>query len=128
MSHSSVERVIIPDSFLLIHYMLVKMREITVGLVIHREKIAENLDKTHGAIYSQVLLVELIERGMARSAAHEAIKAASQRAIDAQIALVDALKDDPQVALHLEGGGIDEESLLERVRATSRRLIERATT
>jgi adenylosuccinate lyase len=128
MSHSSVERVIIPDSFLLIHYMLVKMREITVGLVIHRKKIAENLDKTHGAIYSQVLLVELIERGMARSAAHEAIKAASQRAIDAQIALVDALKDDPQVALHLEGGGIDEESLLERVRATSRRLIERATT
>lgn len=126
MSHSSVERVIIPDSFLLIHYMLVKVRGIIEGLVVHEERIAKNLSLTRGAIYSQIILGELIERGMARSAAHEAIKGAAQRALEADSSLVSALRDDPQVARSLKGKGIDEESLLERVRVTSRRLIERA--
>jgi adenylosuccinate lyase len=127
MSHSCVERVILSDSFLLIHYMLVKARGIIEGLVVHEEQIAKNLSLTRGAIYSQILLVELIERGMARSTAHEAIKAAAQCALEADSSLVSALRDDPQVARSLKGEGIDEESLLERVRVTSRRLIERAT-
>jgi len=78
MSHSSVERVILPDSFLLIHYMLVKVRGIIEGLVVHEERIAKNLSLTREAIYSQVLLVELIGRGMARSEAHDAIKGAAK--------------------------------------------------
>lgn len=127
MSHSCVERVILPDSFLLIHYMLVKVRGIIEGLGVHEEQIAKNLSLTRGAIYSQILLVELIERGMARSTAHEAIKAAAQCALEADSSLVSALRDDPQVARSLKGEGIDEEALLERVRVTSRRLIERAT-
>ena len=126
MSHSSVERVILPDSFLLIHYMFVKVRGIIEGLVVHEERIAKNLSLTRGAIYSQILLVELIERGMARSTAHEAIKGAAQRALEADSTLVSALRDDPQVARCLKGEGIDEEALLDRVCATSRRLIERA--
>ena len=126
MSHSSVERVIIPDSFLLIHYMLVKVRGIIEGLVVHEERIAKNLSLTRGAIYSQILLIELIEHGMARSTAHEAIKAAAQRALEADSSLVSVLRDDPQVARYLKGEGIDEGALLERVRVTSRRLIDRA--
>ena len=126
MSHSCVERVVLPDSFLLIHYMLVKVHGIIEGLIVHEERIAKNLSLTRGAIYSQILLVELIERGMARSTAHEAIKAAAQHAILEETSLVDAMKDDPQVACYLQGGGIDEEALLERVRITSRRLVERA--
>ncbi len=126
MSHSCVERVILPDSFLLIHYMLVKARGIIEGLVVHEEQIAKNLSLTRGAIYSQILLIELIERGMARSTAHEAIKAAAQHALEADSSLVSALRDDPQVARSLKGKGIDEEALLERVRVTSCRLIERA--
>ena len=126
MSHSCVERVILPDSFLLIYYMLVKVRGIIDGLVVHEERIAKNLSLTRGAIYSQVLLVELIERGMARSTAHEAIKAAAQRALETDSSLVSVLREDPQVARSLKGKGIDEEALLERVRVTSRRLIERA--
>jgi adenylosuccinate lyase len=126
MSHSCVERVILPDSFLLIYYMLVKVRGIIEGLVVHEERIAKNLSLTRGGIYSQILLIELIERGMARSTAHEAIKAAAQRALEADSSLVSALREDPQVARSLKGEGIDEEALLERVRVTSRRLIERA--
>ncbi len=126
MSHSCVERVILPDSFLLIHYMLVTVRGIIEGIVVHEERIAKNLSLTRGAIYSQILLIELIEYGMARSTAHEAIKAAAQRALEADSSLISALRDDPQVARSLKGEGIDEEALLERVRVTSRRLIERA--
>ena len=126
MSHSCVERVILPDSFLLIHYMLVKVCGIIEGLIVHEGRIAKNLSLTRGAIYSQILLMELIERGMARSTAHEAIKAAAQCALEADSSLVSVLRDDPQVARSLKGEGIDEETLLERVRATSRRLIERA--
>ena len=126
MSHSCVERVILPDSFLLIHYMLVTVRGIIEGIVVHEERIAKNLSLTRGAIYSQILLIELIERGMARSTAHEAIKAAAQRALEADSSLISVLREDPQVARSLKGEGIDEEALLERVRVTSRRLIERA--
>lgn len=126
MSHSCVERVILPDSFLLIHYMLVKVCGIIEGLIVHEERIAKNLSLTRGAIYSQILLIELIEYGMARSTAHEAIKAAAQRALEADSSLISALREDPQVARSLKGEGIDEEALLERVRVTSRRLIERA--
>jgi adenylosuccinate lyase len=106
--------------------MLVKVCGIIEGLVVHEERIAKNLSLTREAIYSQILLVELIERGMARSTAHEAIKSASQHAILEKTSLVDALKNDPRVACYLQEGGIDEEALLERVRVTSRRLIERA--
>ena len=126
MSHSCVERVILPDSFLLIHYMLVTVRGIIEGIVVHEERIAKNLSLTRGAIYSQILLIELIEYGMARSTAHEAIKAAAQRALEADSSLISVLREDPQVARSLKGEGIDEEALLERVRVTSRRLIERA--
>lgn len=126
MSHSSVERVIIPDSFILIHYMLVRTTRVIAGLVVHKDRIEENLALTKGAVYSQALLLELVNRGMARSTAHEAIRAASQRAIAAKKSLIDAVKDDPQIAPFLKGGVIDEQSLLNRVRATSRRMIERA--
>lgn len=126
MSHSSVERVILPDSFLLIHYMLVKMCGIIEGIIVHEEQIAKNLLLTRGAIYSQALLLELVDRGMARSTAHEAIKKAVQHALEADSSLLSVLRDDPQIARSLAGAGIDDEALLDRVRATSRRLIERS--
>lgn len=126
MSHSSVERVILPDSFLLIHYMLVKMCGIIEGIIVHEEQIAKNLLLTRGAIYSQALLLELVDRGMARSTAHEAIKKAVQHALKADSSLLSVLRDDPQIARSLAGAGIHDEALLDRVRATSRRLIERS--
>lgn len=126
MSHSSVERVILPDSFLLIHYMLVKMCGIIEGIIVHEEQIAKNLLLTRGAIYSQALLLELVDRGMARRTAHEAIKKAVQHALKADSSLLSVLRDDPQIARSLAGAGIDDEALLDRVRATSRRLIERS--
>lgn len=124
MSHSCVERVVIPDSFILIHYMLVKMSELIAGLVLHKERIERNLALTKGAIYSQIILLELVKHGMSRSAAHEAIEEASKRALDTDTSLLSVLNEDPRVASLLKGEGIDKETLLERLRVTSRRIIE----
>lgn len=125
MSHSSVERVIIPDSFTLLHYMLVKMRTIISNLVVHEDAIARNFKLTHGAIYSQAILIALVEGGMPRNEAHEAIKAASIESFAQRRSLIDLLREDEKVASLLAATKIDEGEILDRVRATSRRLIER---
>ncbi|MCK4394742.1 hypothetical protein KAX17_17730, partial [Candidatus Bipolaricaulota bacterium] len=92
-------------------------------LVVHKEQIQKNLDLTKGAIYSQILLIELVEHGMVRSKVHEVLKAASKRALDTNTSLLSVLNDDPQVAELLKEQKIDEDVLLERLRATSHRII-----
>jgi len=123
MSHSSVERIVIPDSFSLIHYMLVKTTNLIAGLVVHRENIEKNTGLTKGAIYSQILLIELIERGVSRSVAHEAIKTASQIASRDNRSLLSVLKEDPKSAKLFGESVLDEEALLNELRITSRRII-----
>jgi len=91
--------------------------------VVHKEQIQKNLDLTKGAIFSQILLIELVERGMARSKAHEVLKVASKRALDTNTSLLSALNDNSQVAELLKEQKIDEDALLERLRATSHRII-----
>lgn len=127
MSHSSVERVIIPDSFTLLHYMLVKMRAIIGDLVVHKDVIARNLELTHGAIYSQAILIALVEQAMPRNEAHEAIKAASIESFAQRRSLIDLLREDEKIASLLAAAKVDEGEILDRVRATSRRLIGRET-
>jgi len=70
ISHSSVERVIIPDAFILMNYMLHKMTKIFSGIVIHTEKMSENIEMTKGLIFSQRLLLRLIKAGVPRQKAH----------------------------------------------------------
>jgi len=66
-----------------------------------------------------------VEQGMARSAAHEAIKAASMTALAEGRPLIEILRENGEIAPLLSAASIDEEVILDRVRATSRRLIER---
>ena len=125
MSHSSVERIIIPDSFTLIHYMLVKMTGVVSGLVVHEEKIQKNLEHSRGAIYSQPLLKRLVEQGMSRKEAHERIKAASEKALKTGTDLLSILKQDPKLNELLQNG-IDEEMFLSQLRSMSRQIISGA--
>ncbi len=74
ISHSSVERMIIPDSTMLLYYMLVKMIEVIDGLVVNKENISRNLDRTHGLIYSQRALLKLVEAGLTREQAYKAVQ------------------------------------------------------
>ncbi|HEY3252278.1 MAG TPA: lyase family protein, partial [Ignavibacteria bacterium] len=74
ISHSSVERMIIPDSTMLLFYMLVKMNEVLSGLVINKKNIEQNLNKTHGLIYSQRALLKLVECGLTREDAYKVVQ------------------------------------------------------
>lgn len=74
ISHSSVERVILPDSTTLAHYMLRRLKRVLQGLVVYEENIARNLHLTRGLVYSQRVLGFLIESGMDRSTAYEVVQ------------------------------------------------------
>jgi adenylosuccinate lyase len=77
ISHSSVERVIIPDSTILLDYMLDKSRKLIEQLVVNEEKMLDNMTRTSGLIHSQRMMLELIRRGATRMDAYEMIQALS---------------------------------------------------
>ena len=74
ISHSSVERIIIPDSTILLDYMLYKFTDIIQGLVIHEDIMKENLEKSRGIVFSQRVLLELIKKGLTRMEAYRIIQ------------------------------------------------------
>jgi len=74
ISHSSVERMILPDSTMLLYYMFVKMIEVVDGLVVNKQNVARNLNLTHGLIYSQRALLKLVECGLTREQAYKVLQ------------------------------------------------------
>ena len=77
ISHSSVERVILPDSTILLDYMLDKFTDIVRHLVVHEDRMLENLNKSGGVVFSGRLLLELIEKGLTRNEAYDKVQAAA---------------------------------------------------
>jgi len=71
LTHSSVERVIIPDSTILVNYMLNKFLMVMNELVINKDRMKENLDRTHGLIFSQKIMLALVDKGLSREEAYE---------------------------------------------------------
>ena len=80
ISHSSVERVIFPDSFILVHYMLKRFEKLLANLNVKKENMIENIEKYGGIIYSQGALLALCNKGHTRE---EAYKIVQQEAFDA---------------------------------------------
>jgi len=74
ISHSSVERVIMPDSTIALDYMLNKFIEVVNGLNVYPENMLKNLVRTHGLIFSQRVLLELMDRGLARPKAYDLVQ------------------------------------------------------
>ncbi len=70
ISHSSVERVIFPDGFILADYALVRMRGVLDNLIVNKKRMIENLDSTQGLVYSSHLLLRLVEKGLTREQAY----------------------------------------------------------
>ncbi|MBI1785252.1 adenylosuccinate lyase [Candidatus Sumerlaeota bacterium] len=98
ISHSSAERIIIPDAMGLIHYMLHQINRILDGAQPKPDRIAQNLTKTGGLIYSQKVLLALIERGVAREAAYEIVQRNAMKSWSDQKPLADHLLADPEFA------------------------------
>ncbi len=98
ISHSSVERVILPDSTILVDYMLDQTTRIVSGLQIYPSRMRENIERTHGLIFSQRVLLRLTERGLARQRAYEIVQRNAMRAWREQRSFHDLLAADPDLA------------------------------
>ena len=108
LTRSSVERVVIPDSFLACHFMVHRMTEVMENLEVEEERMRENLGMTYGAIFSQALLLKLVERGMARWKAHELVAGLARRAQEEGVPLGELASRDPECSRFLSGEEISE--------------------
>jgi adenylosuccinate lyase len=82
ISHSGAERVILPDSTILLDYLQHLALRVVRGLVVHADRMRENLGLTHGALFSQRVLLALVARGMQRDEAYRIVQEDAQRAWD----------------------------------------------
>jgi adenylosuccinate lyase len=97
ISHSSVERVILPDSTILLDYLQHRTTALVEGSVIDSERMRANLELTHGALFSQRVLLALIERGMSRDDAYRVVQELARRAWEEGIPLRELLHRDERV-------------------------------
>jgi adenylosuccinate lyase len=95
ISHSSVERIILPDSTTLLDHMQRRMIALVEGLVVDPERMRSNLDLTYGALFSQRALLALVATGLTRDEAYRIVQRLAQQAISEQIPLRDLLAADP---------------------------------
>lgn len=94
ISHSSTERIILPDSTILLYYMLVKTKSLIQNLVVFPEKMIENINMTHGLIFSQTLLLELADRGISREKAYEIVQQNAMKCWETQDSFEKLLLND----------------------------------
>ncbi len=93
ISHSSAERVVLPDSTILLDYLQHLALRLVRGLVVHAERMRENLELTHGALFSQRVLLALVAGGRSRDEAYRIVQELAQRAWEERVALRDLLAE-----------------------------------
>ncbi len=106
ISHSSVERIIIPDSNILIDYMLVRLTKLLTNLVVYPDRMLKNLNLTGGLVYSQRLLLALVDRGAERKAAYEAVQRNAMEAWQGNGNFQDLVTHDPFISRKLPASDI----------------------
>jgi adenylosuccinate lyase len=107
ISHSSVERVIMPDSSILVDYMLVTLTSLVDRLLVYPDNMERNLKLTKGLYFSQSVLLELTRKGCERKAAYEAVQRAAMATWKGEMSLQENLAAEPDVARHLTRPEID---------------------
>jgi len=108
ISHSSVERVILPDSTILLDYMLHRMTGIVERLRVYPERMRENMDRSYGLMFSQRVLLALAATGLPRQEAYAIVQKNAMRAWKERTAFRDLLAADPDVAGRLAPAALDE--------------------
>jgi adenylosuccinate lyase len=98
ISHSSVERIILPDSTILLDHLQRRAVALVEGMVVNEERMRSNLELTRGALFSQRVLLALVEAGMMRDEAYRVVQRLAQRALDEQVNLRDLLAAEPSAA------------------------------
>jgi adenylosuccinate lyase len=102
ISHSSVERVILPDSTILVDYMLSKMSTVLGQMRVFPERMLRNLESTHGLVYSGQLLQDLVESGMPRDDAYKAVQENAMAAWESDTSFRARVAADPRIARFLD--------------------------
>ena len=98
ISHSSAERIVLPDAFLAVDYMLDRFAWLVDGLVVRPERMRENLESTGGLFFSQRLLLALVESGLARDPAYRAVQRHAMRAWDEGLDFRELARGDAEIA------------------------------
>ncbi len=107
ISHSSAERIILPDSCTLLDYMLVKLRELVEGLQVYPDRMQQNLAMTKGLYFSQSILLALTRAGAERKSAYEAVQRAAMKTWKGEGTFAENAKREPEIASRLSAAEID---------------------
>ena len=107
ISHSSVERVILPDSFIALDHMLRRFTNIVRGLLVYPDRMLENLRRSRGVVFSGTILLELARKGISREQAYEWVQRNAMRSFDEQRDFKALLLADPDVARALTPAEIE---------------------
>jgi adenylosuccinate lyase len=102
ISHSSVERVILPDSTVLVDYMLSRMTMVLGQMRVFPDRMLRNLESTHGLIYSGQLLQDLVEKGMPRDDAYKAVQENAMTAWESDTSFQDRVSQDARITKYLD--------------------------
>jgi len=108
ISHSSVERVALPDATILLDYALDRMTRLVENLQVYPERMVENLERTYGLVYSQRLLLKLIEAGLSREEAYDTVQPLAMRAWSERRPFRQLVDASAAVTGHLDAGAIDD--------------------
>jgi adenylosuccinate lyase len=100
ISHSSVERVIFPDTTISLDYILNRTIKLIDKLIVYPERMIENLNLTHGLIHSQKILLELAKKGLKRQDAYIIVQRCAMRTWDEQKPFIESLKNDADIQKH----------------------------
>ena len=106
ISHSSAERVVVPDAFLALDYMLDRFAWLADGLVVNAERMQRNLDASHGLVFSQRVLLALVSSGLTRDDAYRLVQRNALQAWDEELDFRTLVEADPEISERLGAEGI----------------------
>src|SRR5437879_13642927 len=107
ISHSSVERIILPDSTILIDYMLAKMTAVIADMRVFPERMMKNLDATQGLVFSGQLLQDLVEKGMPRDEAYKTVQENAMAAWESDASFRERVGKDARITKYLDGKALE---------------------
>ena len=107
ISHSSVERVVLPDSTILLDYLLVRFREVLEGLQVYPERMRQNLELTGGLVFSEAVLLALVGKGLNREEAYRLAQRHAMKAWESREPFKQLLLADPEICRHLSAAEIE---------------------
>lgn len=107
ISHSSVERVVLPDATILLDYLLVRFREVMEGLRVYPDQMRHNLELTGGLVFSEAVLLALIGKGLSREEAYRMVQRYAMKAWESHEPFKPLLLADPEICRHLSPAEVE---------------------